>query len=121
MNKTGKYKDYYIWHDGKKDSEGKRVPPNNWKSVFNGSAWTWNDTRQQYYFHQFYKEQPDLNYDNEDVQNEMKVPILVLFSALFLLICNRLYTAISFFRRRQHAQARQHVSVFVLPKPALLR
>ena len=71
LNKTGKYTDYYIWSDGKM-VDGKRQPPNNWVSVFNGSAWTWNDQRQQYYFHQFYKQQPDLNYDNLDVQDEMK-------------------------------------------------
>ncbi len=40
-------------------------------SVFGGSAWTWDDQRKQYYFHQFTKEQPDLNFRNQDVQQEM--------------------------------------------------
>nr|XP_033323543.1 maltase 1-like [Megalopta genalis] len=60
-NKT--YKDYYIWMD---------KIPNNWVSVFNGSAWKYNEQRKQYYYHQFYWQQPDLNYDNTAVQNEMK-------------------------------------------------
>ncbi|XP_076231554.1 alpha glucosidase 2 isoform X2 [Calliopsis andreniformis] len=75
VNKTGKYKDYYIWNDGKNVTNGNnitRVPPNNWKSVFNGTGWTWDNTRQQFYYHQFYPAQPDLNYENEDVQKEMK-------------------------------------------------
>lgn len=46
-------------------------------SVFSGSAWTWNEERQAYYFHQFSSEQPDFNLDNEKVANEMKVRITV--------------------------------------------
>lgn len=57
------YKDYYIWSN---------QIPNNWVSVFNGSAWTYSEKRKQYYYHQFYKEQPDLNYNNPAVQKEMK-------------------------------------------------
>ncbi|XP_003702695.1 maltase A3 [Megachile rotundata] len=79
INRTDPYTDYYIWNDGKLVNETsangtviKRVPPNNWASVFNGSAWTWNEKRQQYYFHQFYPKQPDLNYSNPKVQQEMK-------------------------------------------------
>ncbi|XP_043521926.1 maltase 1-like isoform X2 [Frieseomelitta varia] len=60
---TSKYADYYIWKD---------VIPNNWVSVFNNSAWTYHKERKQYYFHQFYPEQPDLNYRNPSVQEEMK-------------------------------------------------
>ncbi|XP_066590163.1 uncharacterized protein [Prorops nasuta] len=67
-NKQGKYTDYYIWRDGKGDGK----PPNNWISVFNGPAWTFDETRRQWYFHQFLKEQPDLNYRNPDVQDEMR-------------------------------------------------
>ncbi|XP_024875398.1 alpha-glucosidase-like [Temnothorax curvispinosus] len=65
------YDEYYIWHDGK-ILNGTRVPPNNWMSVFGGSAWQWNATRKQYYFHQFAVGQPDLNYRSPAVQEEMK-------------------------------------------------
>ncbi|XP_054004462.1 maltase 1-like [Hylaeus anthracinus] len=65
LNKTSKYADYYMWKNTK-------LPPNNWLSVFNGSGWTFNEARKEWYFHQFYKEQPDLNYTNPAVQEEMK-------------------------------------------------
>ncbi|KAG7203429.1 hypothetical protein KM043_013496 [Ampulex compressa] len=71
VQKKGKYKDYYIWSDGKMVN-GQRQPPNNWISVFGGPAWTLNSTRGQYYFHQFHPKQPDLNYRNPTVQEEMK-------------------------------------------------
>ena len=70
------YKDYYIWRDGKKDSSGKIVPPNNWLSVFGDSAWEWNDKRKQYYYHAFVAGQPDLNYRNSILDQEMKNVIL---------------------------------------------
>lgn len=72
-NNTNKYKDYYIWVDPVKDSDGKDNVPNNWLSVFNGTGWTFHEGRKQFYFHQFYKQQPDLNYRNSDVREEMKV------------------------------------------------
>ncbi|XP_071878987.1 alpha glucosidase 2 [Bombus fervidus] len=68
INNTKKYANYYIWANGKNPS----TPPNNWVSVFNGSAWTYNEERKQFYFHQFYKSQPDLDYRNTAVQQEMK-------------------------------------------------
>ncbi|CAK9805314.1 Maltase 1 [Anthophora plagiata] len=71
-NRTENYEDYYIWNDGKKLENGTVVPPNNWLSVFNGSGWEYDNGRKQFYFHQFYKQQPDLNYRNKAVQNEMK-------------------------------------------------
>ncbi|KAK1128205.1 hypothetical protein K0M31_002675 [Melipona bicolor] len=67
VNSSSQYADYYIWKNGT-ESE----PPNNWVSVFNNSAWTYHEGRNQYYFHQFYAEQPDLNYRNPTVQQEMK-------------------------------------------------
>lgn len=67
-----KYKDYFIWHEGKTLENGTRVPPSNWLSYFRGSAWEWNEVRQAYYLHQFLEEQPELNFRNKDVVNEMK-------------------------------------------------
>ena len=62
--------EYYVWADPKPDMFGARVPPNNWVSVFGGSAWEWHEARQQYYLHNFLKEQPDLNFHNPEVQEE---------------------------------------------------
>lgn len=67
-----KYKNFFIWHKGKLLENGTRVPPSNWLSIFRGSAWEWNDANQEYYLHQFLEEQPDLNYRNQDVVDEMK-------------------------------------------------
>ncbi|XP_013110943.2 maltase A3 [Stomoxys calcitrans] len=66
------YKDFYIWHPGKM-IDGVRHPPTNWVSVFRGSAWEWNEQRQEYYLHQFVKKQPDLNYRNPLVRDTMKM------------------------------------------------
>ncbi|XP_037024758.1 maltase 2-like [Bradysia coprophila] len=65
------YRDYYVWHEGIEEN-GVRRPPNNWNSVFYGSAWTWNDQRQAFYLHQFDKSQPDLNFRHQAVVDEMK-------------------------------------------------
>ncbi|XP_032691123.1 maltase 1-like [Odontomachus brunneus] len=65
------YDEYYVWRDGKMVN-GTRKPPNNWLSVFQGSAWEWNPTRKQYYLHQFAVGQPDLNYRSVALQQEMK-------------------------------------------------
>lgn len=70
-NNDPEYKDYYIWHPGK-IIDGVRHPPNNWLSVFRFSAWEWNENRQEYYLHQFAKQQPDLNYRNVNVVEKMK-------------------------------------------------
>ncbi|XP_058791294.1 alpha-glucosidase-like [Phymastichus coffea] len=66
------YNDYYIWRDGKKDASGKMHPPNNWLSRFGRSAWEWNNKRKQYYYHAFVPGQPDLNYRNAQLREEMK-------------------------------------------------
>ena len=63
-------KDWYVWADGKEDENGERMPPNNWVSVFGGSAWQWDERYNQYYLHNFLTEQPDLNYHNTEVQDE---------------------------------------------------
>ena len=59
--------DWYVWADPKPDGS----PPNNWLSIFGGSAWEWDAERMQYYLHNFLTEQPDLNFHNNDVQNEL--------------------------------------------------
>lgn len=65
-SKDNPYHDYYVWRDGK---EG--VPPNDMKAVFGGSAWEWVPELEQYYFHQFTVEQPDLNWENPKVRKEI--------------------------------------------------
>ena len=55
--------DWYVWADPKQDD----TPPNNWPSVFGGSAWTFDTRRHQYYLHNFLTEQPDLNFHNPEV------------------------------------------------------
>lgn len=67
------YTDYYVWADAKgTDEEGLLVPPNNWLSVFRGSAWEWSEERGQFYYHQFLASQPDLNFRSDAVRNELK-------------------------------------------------
>lgn len=66
-NKTNSKKDYYVWADAKADGS----PPTNWLSIFGGVAWTWNTSRMQYYMHNFLKEQPDLNFHNKEVQEQV--------------------------------------------------
>ena len=56
--------DWYVWEDAKADGS----PPNNWRATFGGSAWEWDETRQQYYLHSFLTSQPDLNWYNPEVQ-----------------------------------------------------
>ncbi len=60
------YHDYYVWRDGK---EG--VPPNDMRATFGGSAWEWVPELQQYYFHQFSVKQPDLNWENPRLRQEI--------------------------------------------------
>lgn len=60
------YRDWYIWQDGK---EGKE--PNNWASIFEGSAWELDPVSNQYYFHTFSRKQPDLNWDNQKMRQSI--------------------------------------------------
>ena len=62
--KDAAHRDWYVWVDPKQDG----ALPNNWLSVFGGSAWTLDDTTGQYYFHAFLPEQPDLNWRNPAVR-----------------------------------------------------
>jgi len=57
--------DWYVWADPKPDG----TPPNNWLSIFGGSAWQWDSRREQYYLHNFLTSQPDLNFHNPAVQD----------------------------------------------------
>ena len=66
------YDNFYVWKDGKVGPNGKRLPPNNWISIFTGPAWTWNEERKQFYYHQFASAQPDLNYRDPILRKEME-------------------------------------------------
>ncbi len=57
--------DWYVWADPKHDGSA----PSNWQGIFGGIAWEWEPRRQQYYFHNFLKEQPDFNFHNPEVQD----------------------------------------------------
>lgn len=59
--------DWYVWADAHADGS----PPNNWRSVFGGSSWTWDSRRKQYYLHNFLAAQPDLNFHNPAVQQQV--------------------------------------------------
>lgn len=65
-SKDNPKRDWYIWADGKEDKE-----PNNWESIFNGSAWQYDEKTEQYYMHIFSTKQPDLNWENPLVRNEL--------------------------------------------------
>ena len=59
-------RDWYIWRDGKNGAE-----PNNWESIFSGSAWEYDENTGQYYMHLFSKKQPDLNWENAEVREAL--------------------------------------------------
>lgn len=65
-SKDNKFRDYYIWRDPVNGHE-----PNNLASCFSGSAWQYDESTDQYYLHLFSKKQPDLNWENENVRNEV--------------------------------------------------
>ncbi len=66
-SKTNPKRDWYVWRDGK----GPGQPPNNWISIFGHSAWKLDPKTNQYYYHEFYAEQPDLNWRNPEVKKAM--------------------------------------------------
>jgi alpha-glucosidase len=71
-SKTNPKRDWYIWRDGKGvGADGKPLPPNNWVSLFGGSAWQYDPKTKQFYYHEFYKQQPDLNWRNPAVEKAM--------------------------------------------------
>jgi alpha-glucosidase len=82
-SRTNPKADWYDWNDGvaanspgvtafqKRFEHDGMVPPNNWESVFGGSAWEWVPARKQFYYHKFYRQQPDLNWSNPEVEKAM--------------------------------------------------
>ena len=66
------YRDYYIWQPGKIAHNGKLYPPNNWTGFFMGEVWEYDEKSGEYYLHLFDKKQPDLNYKNPKVIEEIK-------------------------------------------------
>lgn len=82
-SRTNPKSDWYVWNDGipadsanlsavqKRNIHEGKAPPNNWESMFGGSAWQWVPARKQFYYHRFYVQQPDLNWRNPDVEKAM--------------------------------------------------
>jgi len=66
-SKNNPKRDWYIWKAPKENGE----PPTNWRSVFGGSAWTFDQQTGQYYLHTFAEEQPDLNWENKELRQEL--------------------------------------------------
>ncbi|MGA2849650.1 MAG: alpha-glucosidase [Terracidiphilus sp.] len=72
-SKDNPYRDWYMWHDGKGETaKDKGQPPNNWQSDFGHSAWEWDEKTRQYYYHKFYIQQPDVNWDNPKIHEAFK-------------------------------------------------
>ncbi|MDE3200787.1 MAG: alpha-glucosidase [Acidobacteriota bacterium] len=72
-SRNNPYRDWYMWHDGKGETAtSKGEPPNNWQSLFGHSAWQWDPKTRQYYYHRFYIQQPDLNWNNPKVRQAFK-------------------------------------------------
>ncbi|HVZ83439.1 MAG TPA: alpha-glucosidase [Terracidiphilus sp.] len=72
-SRTNPYRDWYMWHDGKGETAtSPGEPPNNWQSDFGHSAWQWDPKTRQYYYHKFYIQQPDLNWNNPKVHEAFK-------------------------------------------------
>ncbi|WP_194191332.1 glycoside hydrolase family 13 protein [Clostridium chrysemydis] len=65
-SKDNEKRDWYIWKSGSENKE-----PNNWESIFSGSAWEYDEKTGEYYMHLFTKKQPDLNWENKDMRNEV--------------------------------------------------
>ncbi|KAG5651663.1 hypothetical protein H0H81_007886 [Sphagnurus paluster] len=68
-SKDNPKRDWYIWRPPRFDAEGRRQPPNNWRSVFQGSAWEYDEGTEEYYLHLYVAKQPDLNWENPAVRD----------------------------------------------------
>ena len=69
--RDSRHHDFYVWSAGKRDAAGHRPPPNNWVSLFGGSAWEFVPAVDEFYYHRFYRQQPDLNWRNPAVEQAM--------------------------------------------------
>ncbi|OQE26396.1 hypothetical protein PENSTE_c005G00179 [Penicillium steckii] len=67
-SKSNPKRDWYIWRPAKYDTNGNRQPPNNWRSIFGGSAWEFDGETEEYYLHLFAVQQPDLNWENDETR-----------------------------------------------------
>ncbi|KAK3989463.1 alpha-glucosidase [Cladorrhinum sp. PSN332] len=67
-SKTNPKRDWYVWKPPRYAPDGTRLPPTNWRSYFSGSTWEYDDLTGEYYLHLFAKEQPDLNWENEETR-----------------------------------------------------
>ncbi|XP_065207098.1 maltase 1-like [Planococcus citri] len=72
VKKIKPYDEYYVWHNPKGWDKNTPIPPNNWRSLLNDSAWHFNSERQQFYFAQFLKQEPELNFRCKYVIEELK-------------------------------------------------
>ncbi len=70
-SKNNPKRNWYVWNSGRPGKDGKRLPPNNWQSLFGHSAWTPAGGTDELYYHFFYKQQPDLNWRNPEVEKAM--------------------------------------------------
>jgi alpha-glucosidase len=72
-SRNNPYRDWYMWQDGKGETAtSKGEPPNNWQSDFGHSAWEWDEKTRQYYYHKFYIQQPDVNWNNPKIHAAFK-------------------------------------------------
>ncbi len=70
-SKDNPYRDFYFWRPGKTGPDGKLQPPNNYPSFFFGSAWKYDPATKEFYLHYFAEKQPDLNWDNAKVRDQV--------------------------------------------------
>ncbi|MBV9724908.1 MAG: alpha-glucosidase [Gammaproteobacteria bacterium] len=70
-SRSSPHHDFYVWSGGKGDGAGGPRPPNNWVSLFGGSAWQFVPAVGEFYYHRFYRQQPDLNWRNPAVERAM--------------------------------------------------
>jgi oligo-1,6-glucosidase len=70
-SKDNPYRDYYIWRQPRLGEKGEKLPPNDWLSFFSGSAWQFDEKTNEYYLHLFAAKQPDLNWENPRLRQEV--------------------------------------------------
>ena len=106
-NKNSPKRDWYIWRDGcEPTAEKPTCDPNNWESIFHGSAWEYDKKTAQYYLHLFSKKQPDLNWENPEVKQ-----------TLFKMICWWLERGIDGFRVDAISHIQKQPGLPSLPNP----